>query len=190
MFSTFMISLMHPVAVYGYFRNKKIMSTKDLYNTEAKKKIKELAEGIEFAMLATNLSHQPFHVIPMSTKRVDDFGSIWFLSNKDSTHNRFIEQEGKAHLLYADKSDFQFLTVYGNAFIGTDRAKIKELYGKGDDAWFDGVEDPSITTIEVRPDDAHYWDAKNGKLISLLKMAAAAITGNEPDLGVEGRVKI
>lgn len=166
------------------------MSKKDLYDTEAKKKIKELAEGIDFVMMATNLSHEPFHVIPMSTKKVDDFGSIWFLSNKDSTHNRFIEKEGRAHLLYADKSSFEFLSVYGKAFIGQEKNKIKELYGKGDDAWFDGVDDPNITTIEVKPDDAHYWDSKNGKIISLLKMAVGAVTGNEPDLGQEGRAKV
>lgn len=166
------------------------MSVQNLYNDEAKKKIKELAESIDFTMLVTDLKSQPFHTIPMSTKEVDDNGNIWFLSNKNSTHNSNIEKENRAHLVYSDKGDMEFLSVYGRATIGTDRNRIKELYGKSDDAWFEGVEDPNITTIMVQPDDANYWDTKNGKIVSLLKMAGGAITGNEPDMGVEGELKI
>lgn len=166
------------------------MSKKDLYSTEAKEKIKSLAESIDFTMLATDLKSQPFHTVPMSTKEVDKDGNIWFLSNKNSTHNKNIENEKRAHLIYADKGSFEFLSVYGRATISADKNKIKELYGSGDDAWFDGVDDPNITTIKVEPDDAHYWDTKNGKVISLLKMAKGAITGNEPDLGVEGKLEI
>ncbi len=166
------------------------MSTKNLYRTEAKEKIKKLAESIDFAMLATDLKSQPFHTVPMSTKEVDEAGNIWFLSNKNSTHNQNIERENKSQLIYADKGNFEFLSVYGRASISTDRNRIKELYGSGDDAWFDGVDDPNITAIKIEPDDAHYWDTKNGKVISLLKMVGGAITGNEPDLGEEGNLKI
>ncbi len=149
-----------------------------------------LAESIDFTMLATDLKSQPFHTVPMSTKKVDDTGNIWFLRNRNSTHNKNIEREKQAQLIYADKSNFEFLTVYGRASISTDRNKIKELYGSGDDAWFDGVDDPNITALKIEPDDAHYWDTKIGKVISLLKMVGGAITGNEPDLGEEGDLKI
>lgn len=166
------------------------MSTKNLSNEEARKKIKELAEGIDFTMMATNLKSEPFHVIPMSTKEVDEAGNIWFLSNKNSEHNKNIEKENKTHLIYSNKGNFEFLSVYGRATISTDRNRIKELYGSGDDAWFDGVDDPNITALKIQPDDAHYWDTKNGKVISLLKMVGGAITGNEPDLGHEGKLKV
>jgi len=166
------------------------MSTKNLSNAEAKKKIKELAESIDYTMMATALKSEPFHVIPMSTKEVDEAGNIWFLSNATSEHNQNIEREMKAQLIYADKDNFEFLSIYGKASISTDRNRIKELYGKADDAWFDGVDDPNITAIIIEPEDAHYWDTKNGKIISLLKMAKGAITGNDPDLGEEGDLKI
>ena len=71
------------------------MSTKNLYSTEAKEKIKKMAESIDYAMMATDLKSQPFHAVPMSTKEVDDDGNIWFLSNKNSTHNQHIEKENK-----------------------------------------------------------------------------------------------
>jgi general stress protein 26 len=166
------------------------MSTKNLYSTEAKEKIKKLAESIDFTMMATNLKNQPFHVIPMSTKEVDADGNIWFLSNKDSTHNKNIETDAGVHLIYADKGNFEFLSVYGRATISTDRTRIKDLYGSGDDAWFKGEDDPNITALKIEPTEAQYWDTKNGKVLSLLKMIGGAITGKEPDLGVEGKLKL
>ena len=166
------------------------MSTKNLSNEEAKNKIKDLAESIDFTMMATALKAQPFHVVPMSTKEVDAEGNIWFLSNKNSEHNGNIEREKVSQLIYADKGNFQFLSLYGPTSIITDRNRIKELYGSGDDAWFDGEDDPNITAIKVQPEDAYYWDTKHGKIISLLQMAKGAITGNEPDLGEQGDLKI
>lgn len=166
------------------------MSTKNLTNEDARKKIKELAEKIDLTMLATNLKSEPFHVVPMSTKEVDEAGNIWFLSNKNSDHNKNIEHENRAQLIYADKGNFEFMSVYGRATISTDRNRIKKLYGSGDDAWFNGVDDPNITAIKIQPDDAHYWDTKNGKVLSLLKMAKGAITGKEPDLGEHGVLKV
>lgn len=165
------------------------MSKENLYNDDAKKKIKEMAEDIDFTMMATNLKKLPLHMIPMSTKKVDDHGNIWFLSNKNSTHNQNIMNDANIHLIYADKSDMQFLNVYGMATITTDRAMISELYGSGDDAWFDGKDDPNITAISVKPTEAFYWDPKNNKLVSLVKMGVGAITGNQPDTMDVGKLK-
>lgn len=166
------------------------MSTENLYNDEAIKKVKEMAEDIDFAMMATNLKQAPIHMIPMSTKKVDDHGNIWFLSNKNSTHNENIMKDTNLHLIYSDTGDMQFLNVYGTATITTDRNMIDELYGSGDDAWFDGKDDPNITAISVKPTEAFYWDPKNGKLVTLVKMGVGAITGNEPDLMDQGSIKI
>lgn len=165
------------------------MSTEDLYKDEAKKKIKELAENIDFAMMATNLDKTPIHMVPMSTKKVDDRGNIWFLSNRNSTHNRNLEKDAHLHLIYSNKSDMQFLNVYGEATISTDQFTIDELYGKTDDTWFEGKDDPSITAICVRPTEAYYWDPKHNKLVTLVKIGVGAITGNEPDTMDFGKIK-
>ena len=63
-------------------------------------------------------------------------------------------------------------------YIGTAN---KELLGED--------EDPDISLIRVTPQDGHYWDTKNGKLISTIKIAVAALTGNSMDGGVEGNLK-
>ena len=166
------------------------MSKENLINDEAKKKLKEMAEDIDFALMATGLDQPPFHTIPMSTKSVDEEGCVWFLSGKDSTHNTNIAADGRVQLNYADKSAFEFLTVFGNAEIVTAKSKLKELYGGSDDAWFDGVDDPNLSAIKVTPCDAHYWDPKNGKLITMFQIGVGAVTGNKPDLMDQGELSI
>lgn len=165
------------------------MSRENLYNDDAKKKIKEMAEDIDFNMMATNLKTTPLHMVPMSTKKVDEQGNIWFLSNKTSTHNQNLNTDNHLHLIYADKSSMQFLNIYGTATISTDRKIIDELYGKTDDAWFEGKDDPNITAISVKPTEAFYWDPKNNKLITLVKMGVAAISGDQPDTMDVGKLK-
>ena len=166
------------------------MTKQDLINDEAKKKLKEMAEDIDFALMATGLSKPPFHTIPMSTKSVDEHGCIWFLSGKDSTHNANIEADGRSQLNYADKGSMEFLTVFGSAEIVTEKSKLKELYGSSDDAWFNGVDDPNLSAIKVTPCDAHYWDPKNGKLVTMFHIGVSSITGEKPDLMDQGELSI
>lgn len=162
------------------------MSEKNLSKQEAQAKIKQLAEDIDFAMMETHLGHQPTHIIPMSTKDVDGDGCIWFLSNKDSEHNAHIASDDGIQLIYSQPSDMEFLTIYGKASITTERTILEKYYGKSDDAWFDGVDDPNLTAIKVTPEDAYYWDTKHGKLVSLFKMGVGAVTGDQQDLGEHG----
>lgn len=166
------------------------MSTENLYNEDAKKKISKLAKDIDFAMMATNLKATPLSVIPMSTKKVDEDGNIWFLSGKDSDHNKDIEKNGETQLIYSDPGSMEFLSVYGEASITTEKLIIKELYSKADDTWFDGINDPNITAIKFKPSEAFYWDTDSNKLVSLFKIGKGAITGEKQDVGESGRLKV
>ena len=166
------------------------MSKENLTRTEAIAKLKELAEGIDFAIMATNLKNEPSHAVPMSTKKVDIEGNVWFLSSSESTHNKNIVSDSKTQLFYSNPSSMEFLTVYGDASISENKGVIKELYSKTDDAWFEGVEDPKITAIKVTPIETYYWDTKHGRLESLFKMGIGLITGEEQDLSEYGELKV
>ncbi|TWT73287.1 pyridoxamine 5'-phosphate oxidase family protein [Allorhodopirellula solitaria] len=166
------------------------MSNTDLSNQDAVAKLKELAESIDFAMLCTDMAAKPFHAIPMSTKKVDADGRIWFLSGRDSTHNDNIRRDNQVEVLYSDPSSMRFLNVYGKAEIRRDREILKELYGSADDSWFDGLDDPNLSAIEIAPLQAHYWDVKGNRLVALLKMGWGGVTGSEPDLAQHGDLKM
>ncbi|WAC02410.1 pyridoxamine 5'-phosphate oxidase family protein [Lacinutrix neustonica] len=166
------------------------MSTNNLYHKEAKEKIKALAEAIDFTMMATNLGHKPFSAIPMSTKKVDQNGTIWFLSGKDSQHNKDILKDHNIQLMYSKPSTMSFMILYGEAKITKDHAILKELYGKSDDLWFEGIEDPNLTAIQFEPKEAHYWEPKHNKLVTLFKMGVGALTGKQAEIGEEGQLTI
>ena len=166
------------------------MGTENLTKEQANEKIKSLVSSIDFAMMETNLGGRPTHIIPMSTKKVDDHGRIWFLSNATSEHNRNIENDNKMQLIYSSPGDMKFMSLYGEAIITKDAVVIEKLYGKLDDTWFEGKNDPNVSAIAFTPLDGHYWDTKYNKLVSLIKMGAGVITGKMQDLGTQGDLDV
>lgn len=166
------------------------MSTENLNKEESRKKLKNLAEDIKFAMMLTGFTKKPVNAIPMTTKKIDKDGNIWFLSPKNSEHNKDLELNKEVQLLYSDPSDMEFMSLYGHAEITKDRGVIEDLYNERTDNWFDGKDDPNITAIKVVPQEAYYWDTKTNKYITLLKMGVGAVTGKNQDIGVKGKLNI
>ena len=164
---------------------------KDLSNAEGLKKLKELAEDIKTCMFCTRIDRMPVETRPMATQEVDDNGNIWFISSADSHKNMELEDNDEVQLIYAKNSDAHFLSIYGHATILKDQAKIDELWTKWADAWFEkGKKDPNVTLISVKPTQVYYWDTKDGKMISLIKIAVSALTGKSSDGGIEGTIEL
>lgn len=163
---------------------------KDVRRHEAMKKIKQLADDADICMFATNLTELPLSARPMSRQQVDDEGNLWFFSDKDSDKNQHIEQDNRVQLFFNNTNDQEYLSIYGTAEIIVDRAKAEELWSPMAKIWFqEGPEDPSLTILKVTPEDGYYWDTKNGKLVTLFKMAVGMITGKEIDGSLEGNLK-
>lgn len=162
-----------------------------LKDQEAISKMKQLVDDIGICMFCTQVNGGPFETRPMATQDVDDEGNIWFLSHAESHKNFEIRQNDRVQLLYSKPSDSHFLSVYGQADILKDRQKIDEVWNKLAKAWFtEGKNDPDLTLIRIRPEQAYYWDTKHGKMISLLKIVAAAITSTTMDDGIEGSLEL
>ena len=166
------------------------MSTKNLYKENAREKIKEIAENINIAMMITKIGQKPLSIIPMYTKKVDDFGNLWFLSKSTSEHNKNIEADDDVQLVYSDHSQSTYLSLFGTALISTNKEILKELYQKLDNNWFDGVDDEELTAICVEPKTAYYWDSTSNKYIEFFKMGLNAYTGTKYDIGKEGKLEV
>ncbi len=165
---------------------------KDNHKEETIKKLKELAENIDICMFCTQLEQLPISARPMSANQVDDDGNIWFISNAKSNKNFEISQDDKVQLFFSKISDSQYLSVFGNATIYTDRNTIEDHWTPIAKAWFkEGKDDPDVSVIRVAPTYAYYWDTTDGKAIAFLKWATAAVTGAKiDDGGVEGRIRV
>lgn len=169
------------------------MSTENLNNTEALKKLKELSEKARICMFCTDLTSIPITVRPMSLQETDMDGNLWFISSDASNKNFQIAEDNRVQLLFMNNSNSQYLSVFGQAFIYKDRATIEDKWSNLANAWFEeGKEDPNVSIIRVAPQDTYYWDTKAGKLVSLISFAAAAVSGTKTDNsdGVEGKLNV
>ena len=163
---------------------------KNLDQQEGLRKLRELAKN-EICLFCTFEVENHITVRPMGTQDIDEEGNIWFFSRNDSEKNMQIEVDHRVQLLYSNPSRQNYLSVEGIAIVLRDSEKIREIWKPIAKAWFsEGKDDPSLTLIKVIPDQAHYWDTKNGKMVSFLKIIAASITGKTMDGGVEGNIKI
>ncbi|MEJ7737255.1 MAG: pyridoxamine 5'-phosphate oxidase family protein [Chitinophagaceae bacterium] len=163
---------------------------KDLQNTEAIEKMKEIAENT-VGHFCTFVEGASIVSRPMHTQEVDGNGNFWFFSSKDSNKNQQIQQNSKVQLLYAIDGKSEYLSIEGTATISTDQAKIDELWSGFVKTWFtEGKHDPKLSLIEVTPTAGYYWDTKNSKMVSLIKIAAGSIIGKTMDDGIEGSLNI
>lgn len=163
----------------------------NFYHEDAIDKFKELVKHNPTCLFTTNLTDLPLQTRPMSVQKVCDQGNFWFLSPGDSHKNDAIAGDPRVQLFFSNTSDYEFLSVYGHATILRDREKIEELWTPIAKAWFeDGKDDPNVTVIKVTPDDAYYWDTKDGKMVSLIKIVASAIIGKTLSEGIEGKLKV
>lgn len=164
---------------------------KNLYNEDAIKKIKDFVNDIKVCMFCTSVTDMPFRTRPMSTLEVDDEGNLWFFSAKSSDKNDEIKNDDTVQLIYSKNSDVHFLTITGKATIVEDQAKKDALWNPIVKAFFpEGKDDPNLSLVKIKPEAAHYWDTVNGKMITWFKMAASAVTGNQNNVGVEGKLKV
>lgn len=162
---------------------------KNLNGQEAISKFKELVQHQSVCHFATALQSPPAVTRPMSVQKVCDQGNFWFLSSADSNKNSQIITDPRVQLYFSNTDKYEFLTVYGKATITRDRDKIDELWNDIAKAWFpQGKNDPNVTVIKLAPEQGFYWDTKDGKIVSMIKILISAATGKTLQEGVEGTI--
>ena len=101
----------------------------------------------------------------------------------------FLQINENVCLTFADNSGHRYVSVSGTANVLEDRNKVEELWDPSNRAFWDNKNDPNIRVLRVRPSMAEFWDSP-GKLVTTVKMAAAALTGAKPDLGENRKVML
>lgn len=169
------------------------MSTENLHSQEAVKKLKELSESARTCMFCTELSTLPNNARPMSLQECDQEGNLWFISSSDSNKNFEIKDDNRVQLYFMNNGSSEYLSIFGKAYIYTDKNTIEDKWSSFANAWFEeGKEDPKVTIIRVTPDETYYWDTKAGKFVSMVTFIASAVTGIKTDNsdGVEGNLTV
>ncbi|WP_332691550.1 pyridoxamine 5'-phosphate oxidase family protein [Bosea sp. (in: a-proteobacteria)] len=124
---------------------------------------------------------------PMSAHARRDEDAIYFLTDRRSHKDDEVEINENVCLTFADNGAYKYVSVTGTANVLVDRAKIDELWSTAARAFWESKDDPNIRVLRVRPAMAEFWDSP-GKIVTSVKMVAAAVTGSRPDLGANRKV--
>ena len=151
----------------------------------------DLIKETRFCMLSHRHADGSLHSHPLTTqnKALDEGSSLYFFVSRKSEVGQRLRQDGNVNLSYANPNDDTWVSITGTATILEDAQKKKDLFGVIDKAWFDGPQDPDMELVEVRIDEAEYWNVKENKLLQLLKMGTAAATGTRPKMGEHAELK-
>ena len=153
----------------------------------------DLLKDTRFCMLAHRHPDGTLHSHPLTTqnKSLGEDGCLYFFVSRSTELGQRLQQDGNVNLAYANPGKDTWVSVTGMARVLDDPAKKKELFNPIAKAWFpNGPEDPDMELVEVRIAEAEYWNVKENKLLQLLKMGKAAVTGSRPrKLGEHGEVE-
>lgn len=154
------------------------------------KRVWDLIDSIKFAMLVTHdgqgdeLRARPMHA---HGRREED--AIYFLTDRRHDKDDEIQINDNVCLAFADTGGQRYLSVTGTATVLDDRGRVHALWEAGNEAFWDDEDDPNIRVLRVRPSSAEFWDCP-GKIVTSVKMAAAALTGSKPKLGENRKVAL
>ena len=162
----------------------------DLHGPAAVDRIKSTVKQSDTCFFCTRVSSGGADSArPMSVQRVDDNGDLWFLSAVDSHKNADITRDDAVTLYFQGSKHSDFLQLTGTATVTQDKAVIRELWEPIVKTWFtQGIDDPRITAIRVRPSSGYYWDNKHGNVVAGVKMLIGAAIGKTLDDSIQGRV--
>jgi general stress protein 26 len=169
------------------------MATATHARSEAVEQLRELVDDIDIAMLITSdeSTGGASRGRPMSTQQVEDDGTLWFFTARNTGKVDEIRDDQHVAVSYADPKAQTYVYVTGTAHVVDDRAKAEELWNPIAKAWFDGPDDPELVLLHVHPEQAEYWDAPHGRIAQAIALGKRIVTGdNARDLGDTGRLAL
>ena len=155
--------------------------------------LRDLVKGIKFAMMVTRDDKGALHSRPMTLQESEFDGDFWFFASRTRGPAPELIRDGSVNLAFANPKSSAYVSVTGRAELSGDRAKMKELWNPMYKAWFEkGLEDPDLTLIRVKVENADYWESPSSKVVQLVAFTKAMVTGKsaEGDIGERGHVEL
>lgn len=155
------------------------------------KKLGELIEEINIAMLTTVDEDGTLRSRPMGTQQIEFDGDLWFFTGADSAKVEEVRQEQQVNVSYADPKQQRYVSVSGVAQVVRDQQKMKELWNPIFKAWFpEGLDDPNLALLKVHVTKAEYWESANGVVVQLVGFAKALLTGQQYQGGENEKITL
>ncbi|MDH5823939.1 pyridoxamine 5'-phosphate oxidase family protein [Luteimonas sp. RD2P54] len=143
------------------------------------RKLAELIEDVDIAMLTTVGPDGRLVSRPLGTQEVEFDGDLWFATGADSGKVAEIRANPQVNVAYASAAKNTYVSVSGKASIVDDREKIERFWSPAMKVFFpEGKDDPNLRLIHVAAESAEYWDGPGSAVGKALSLATAAVTGD------------
>ncbi len=145
---------------------------------EARTHLGELIQDIRVAMMTTVEEDGTLRSRPMGTLEREFDGELWFFTREHSAKVGEVERDHHVNLAYAEPSKDRFVSVSGRCRLVHDQEKARELWRPTFKAWFpQGLDDPELALLCVKVEKAEYWDVPSGRMVQLVGLVKAVLTG-------------
>jgi general stress protein 26 len=129
--------------------------------------LKNKVKHVRTAMLTTYTNANGLRCRPVGTTDIDNFGNIWFFTNEYSPREKEMFSD-TVSVTYSHPGNDTYVSVRGEAELINDRQKMKEVWNPFARIFFpNGLNDPKLRLIRIKPTNAEYWDNTSIKLFVL-----------------------
>jgi len=147
-------------------------------NDQNLKKLGELIQNVQFAMLTTVQSDGSLYSRPMATPKTEFDGTLWFFTGSSTHKADEVQKNPRVNVAFSKPDTHTYITITGRAELVHDLAKAKELWDPLYQAWFPkGLDDPELRLLKVNVDSAEYWESPQSPATRLLGLSRAALPG-------------
>jgi general stress protein 26 len=159
----------------------------DTQATADLRKLAELIDGIDVAMLTTHAADGSMVSRPLQALKFDTNGELVFFTSIDSAKIDQLTENPDVNVAFADAHHQRYVSVRGSARMDREAATVEELWSLPQKIFFpQGKDDPHLVVLRVQVRDAAYWESA-GNFVARALDFARGLLGDEPsDLGKQG----
>ena len=151
---------------------------------QASEHLRDMIKDIRIAMMTTQEPDGTLRSRPMYVQQLSGDDNLWFFTREDSGKVQEIMHDKDINLSFSETGNNRYVSVSGRAQTVDDMNKKEEFWNPMLKAWFpDGLDDPNLLLLKVKPSQGEYWDAPSSKMVQLAGFVKATVTGEayQPD---------
>ncbi|HLT22326.1 MAG TPA: pyridoxamine 5'-phosphate oxidase family protein [Bacteriovoracaceae bacterium] len=135
------------------------------------KSVMDILQKVDICLMATFNEAGEIHTRPMAILKRENFSQnpcVFFFIRNSSQVGQEIRLKDYVHLGYMDTDTNLYVTFKGKGEINEDENLKKELWSPMMKRWFpEGLDDPELSLIEVKLEEAQIWDSVSARVIDL-----------------------
>ena len=164
--------------------------TEHLDRKDAEDSLFKAIEDTRVGMLGV-AGGEPRHMQPMTAYVEREANELWFFTYRDTDLVRDVNASGGHYAMFCviSKDREVYACLGGELEEHFDRERMERYWNPVVAAWYpEGKDDPRLTLLRMRLDDAQMWLSQAGPVRFAFEIAKANMTRDQPDLG--GRADI